>query len=189
MKTTTRWIARTACPPGSIRAMNSPPLPHVLARWSRTPSPLAWAQSASIAMAGRKRPGRRPLSIEEGVNVSTLSQHHKELNELGEGCCSVPMWSGGMPSGFCDRPAYGERPFSPERMNYCSGQMQRDDNRYNGYVPGLACSCHGGPNSRVFMDGNAWCAVLPDFINPQESPAGFGNTPEEARANLAKEPA
>lgn len=73
MKTTTRWIARTACPPGSIRAMNSPPLPHVLARWSRTPSPLAWAQSASIAMAGRKRPGRRPLPIEEGMNVSRNS--------------------------------------------------------------------------------------------------------------------
>jgi hypothetical protein len=37
------------------------------------------------------------------------------------------------------------------------------------------------------MDGNAWCAVQSDFVNLQESPAGFGATPEEARAALAKE--
>ncbi len=35
------------------------------------------------------------------------------------------------------------------------------------------------------MDGNQWCATLPDFINLQESPAGFGDTQDGAIANLA----
>ena len=39
--------------------------------------------------------------------------------------------------------------------------------------------------SRVFMDGNKWCCVADDFINPQESIAGFGDTPEEAKRDLA----
>lgn len=41
--------------------------------------------------------------------------------------------------------------------------------------------------SRVFKDGNQWCAVMPDFIDLQESPAGFGDTPEKARENLKTE--
>ena len=36
-------------------------------------------------------------------------------------------------------------------------------------------------------DGSAWCATRGDFINLQESPAGFGNTALEAMAALAKE--
>lgn len=60
------------------------------------------------------------------------------------------------------------------------------DGRYSGYVPALACIGHGGPLSRVFMDGDSWCAVFPDFINLQESPAGFGTSPEEARMDLKK---
>ena len=32
-------------------------------------------------------------------------------------------------------------------MNYAAGEMQREDLRYNGYVPGLACPKHGGPSS------------------------------------------
>lgn len=39
--------------------------------------------------------------------ASTLKHHH-ELTD-GVGKCSVPMWSMGMPAGFCDEPAYGER--------------------------------------------------------------------------------
>lgn len=39
----------------------------------------------------------------------------------------------------------------------------------------------------VRLDGNKWCATNPDFINLQVSPAGFGDTPEEAIADLAKE--
>ena len=36
-------------------------------------------------------------------------------------------------------------------------------------------------------DGSAWCATRSDFINLQESPAGFGDTALEAMAALAKE--
>jgi hypothetical protein len=32
----------------------------------------------------------------------------------------------------------------------------------------------------VKKDGNAWCAFYDDFVNLQESPAGFGDTPQEA---------
>lgn len=45
------------------------------------------------------------------------------------------------------------------------------------------------PKPHVRLDGNKWCATNPDFINLQESPAGFGDTPEEAIADLAKESA
>jgi len=39
----------------------------------------------------------------------------------------------------------------------------------------------------LYKDGNAWCAVFGNFINLQESPAGFGDTTEEAIANLKEE--
>ena len=106
--------------------------------------------------------------------MSQLNNHHKELDEHGIGKCSVPMWTlGGVPAGFCDSPAYGK--VHPDTVSY-------------GYVAyGLACPMHGGPDSRVFMDGDMYCAVYPDFANLQESPAGFGETPEEARANLKAE--
>jgi hypothetical protein len=39
---------------------------------------------------------------------------------------------------------------------------------------------------RLFLDGNQFCAVHPDFINLQESPAGFGDTPTEAVDALLK---
>lgn len=39
---------------------------------------------------------------------------------------------------------------------------------------------------QVFKDGSAWCAVGADFINLQESDAGFGDTPVEALAELLK---
>jgi hypothetical protein len=112
--------------------------------------------------------------------MSCLSPHHEQLNELGEGCCSVPMWWGmGMAAGFCDRPAYGKRPEGRTHTRW-DGFEWRDDGLYTGYVPGLACPIHGGPIVRTFMDGNAWCAVNPDFINLQESPAGFGDDREAA---------
>jgi hypothetical protein len=113
-------------------------------------------------------------------------QHHRELNADGVGKCSVPMWGGGCPADFCDKPAYGDRLPTKFRMNYCSGQEYAEDGGYSGYVPALACPQHGGPKSRVFIDGNAYCAVLPDFINLQESPCGFGDSPALARAELEK---
>ena len=101
--------------------------------------------------------------------MGRCNKKHMELDDDGRGLCSVPMWMGGMPCGFCDNGAFGERVNS---------------SAYTGYVPFLACPIHGGPKSRVFKDGNQWCAVYADFTNLQESPAGFGDTPEEARSNL-----
>ncbi len=38
---------------------------------------------------------------------------------------------------------------------------------------------------RLFMDGDSWCAVFDsNFINLQESSAGFGDTPLEAVSDL-----
>ncbi len=62
--------------------------------------------------------------------MASLNDHHRVLDENGVGRCSVPMWSGGVPAGFCDKPATG---------------MHIDEMKYGGYVPALACPAHGGP--------------------------------------------
>ena len=74
------------------------------------------------------------------------SKHHHELNEHGEGKCSVPMWSDGCPDGFCDETAYGV-PTQSKRFAV-NGKWFREDGRYAGYVPGLACPRHGGPTRK-----------------------------------------
>lgn len=112
------------------------------------------------------------------------NEKHKHVDEQGIGLCSVPMWRGGLPAGFCDAEAYGERPHCKMYRDAWTGREFRADNKYAGYVPFLACPRHGGPNTRVYKDGDMWCAVKPDFVNLQESPAGFGKTPQEARAQI-----
>lgn len=112
-----------------------------------------------------------------------ISKQHEQLNEAGIGKCSVPMWSNGSPGGFCDAEAFGHRPKGKTIVRW-DGFQYRSDGLYAGYVPALACNSHGGPEFRTFMDGNAWCAVLPDFTNLQESQAGFGETKEAAVAAL-----
>jgi ribosomal protein S5 len=37
---------------------------------------------------------------------------------------------------------------------------------------------------RVYIDGDAWCAVFGDFIDLQASPAGFGLTAADAVRQL-----
>ena len=118
--------------------------------------------------------------------MSSISRQHKTLDENGIGACSVPMWMGGAPSGFCDNPAYGIPPRSARIFNYGIMEEQRVDGRYDGYVPALACIGQGGPRSRVVKDGDAWCAVVPDFTNLQESESGWGDNPEAAREDLRK---
>lgn len=39
---------------------------------------------------------------------------------------------------------------------------------------------------RVYKDGDKWCATFEDFVNLQESPAGFGDEPWEAISDLTK---
>ena len=63
--------------------------------------------------------------------MSRLLKHHTELTD-GVGKCSVPMWCGGLPAGFCDNEAYGQ-------------QTEEGRRKFCGYVPGLACFWHGGP--------------------------------------------
>jgi len=77
--------------------------------------------------------------------MAATMKHHRELTD-GVGKCSVPMWSGGCPAGFCDEPAYGERPDSPMVYHSGKGHDVRADGKYDGYVPGLACPMHGGPS-------------------------------------------
>lgn len=107
------------------------------------------------------------------------SQHETLIN--GHAPCSVPMWMGGCPAGFCDRIAYGKQ--TKEYLD----RFRFMDPRYGrpSYAPGFACHAHGGPSShaelKVFQDGNAWYAVRRDgFTNIQECDAAFAATPEEA---------
>lgn len=37
---------------------------------------------------------------------------------------------------------------------------------------------------RIYLDGDSWCAVTSDFVNIQESNAGFGETPMIALGEL-----
>jgi hypothetical protein len=116
--------------------------------------------------------------------MAKCCESHKQVNEQGIGKCSVPMWCCGLPAGFCNKDAYGERPYCKMYRDAWTGREFRADGKYSGYVPFLACPEHGGPTTRVFKDGDMWCAVKPDFINLQESVAGFGETPEKAREEL-----
>ncbi|WP_370309256.1 hypothetical protein [Sphingobium abikonense] len=135
--------------------------------------------------------------------MARLSDHHQPKCGV-EGKCSVPMWSGYGPDGFCDKPAWGEQYSEREPSRGQSGRHaphhwpQRDR---NGFYPshlvhlrppmadGYCCANHGGPREdqiRFVKDGNMWCAFMPDFINLAESVAGFGETQDLAEADLAK---
>lgn len=66
----------------------------------------------------------------------------------------------------------------PERVAELAAQWgctDRDAGHYAEYV-----------GANLFMDGSAWCATKNDFVNPQESPAGFGASAREALTDLAK---
>ncbi len=66
--------------------------------------------------------------------MAQCGKWHKEIDPaVGHGKCSVPMWTNGVPAGFCDHPAYGE-------------QTKEGKKRYNSYGF-LACRFHGGPRS------------------------------------------
>lgn len=104
------------------------------------------------------------------------------------GKCSVPMWWAGMPAGFCDNPAYGEQ-YEGSLLPYL---YQGPRGKSTPYATGYCCSAHLGPGEAdirfirengVFSD---WCAFGPDFINLQESVAGFGKTQELAKADYER---
>lgn len=97
----------------------------------------------------------------KGGQVSQLSEHHKVdwLKDHPTGRCSVPMWIGGCPAGFCDEPAYGPREKGQTRYGECGFIGGRRE--FTGYyASALACHAHGGPE-------------LPDieFVAPAAPPA------------------
>ena len=96
------------------------------------------------------------------------SKTHFELNENGEGKCSVPMWRyPGVPAGFCDKVAYGEPlPYKTFRDRF--GKIQRFDGGYCGHVPGLACAAHGGPRTKA-----------PKFTAHKGDPCIYCGTPHD----------
>lgn len=104
--------------------------------------------------------------------ASTMKWHHELTNGVGK--CSVPMWSMGCPSGFCDDPAYGKPEPCQQFRNAWTGEMTRFDGRYNGYVPGLACYGHGGPKARHFGDPCVHCSTPHDEVKPGPCPGDVG---------------
>ena len=77
--------------------------------------------------------------------MACLSAHHTTLTD-GVGRCSVPMWSGGCPAGFCDEPAYGPQELGQRRYGEWSIAWRK---WFDGYCSGLACHNHGGPKEKV----------------------------------------
>ena len=105
------------------------------------------------------------------------SKWHMELNENGEGKCSVPMWSMGVPAGFCDSISYGYRSKSKEYRNAYTGKLIRFDGKYSGHVPGLACFYHGGPQYRYHKgDPCIYCDTPHDDIAPGPCPGKITQT-------------
>lgn len=108
-----------------------------------------------------------------------------------EATCRVPMWMGGFQAGFCGARAYGHQ--------YPRRYLSMLDGRYlfdrPAYCFGHCCPNHGGPSEtgvRLFVDGHTsggrpmWCAVLPGFVNLQESTAEFDPDPVEAARKILK---
>lgn len=102
--------------------------------------------------------------------------------------CRVPIFMMGGPAGFCGDTSFGhqlpsavlrkERGWRPVDVPYCFGHC---------------CPSHGGPqegqpilfDDRLTNEGRQmWCAVMPGFINLQESEAEFSGDPNKAIAAL-----
>lgn len=133
--------------------------------------------------------------------MSRMHAHHNPGCGV-EGKCSVPMFSGYGPAGFCDSTAWGQQYSEREPQRGQSGRYAdpcwplRDRNGYYpthlahlrpSFASGFCCEAHGGPGPnaiRFVMDGNMWCAFRADFINLAESKAGFGRTQDVAEADL-----
>ena len=75
--------------------------------------------------------------------MARLSRHHEVLTD-GIGKCSVPVWIGGCPAGFCDEPAYGKQEEGQMRHG---GWYRTPRVWFPGYCAGLACYAHGGPKA------------------------------------------
>lgn len=106
-----------------------------------------------------------------------------------EGKCRVPMWVAVSPAGFCEKDAFG--PQYPRQ--YLASENPRYLIDRPPYCVGHCCPSHGGPKAGdpiIFQDGLTdqgrpmYCAVMPDFVDLQVSPAGFDGNPLVAVKNL-----
>lgn len=92
--------------------------------------------------------------------MARLWAHHQQIDPAtGHGRCSVPMWMGGCPAGFCDEPAYG--PQEPGQQRYGEwGPGWLGNGRWSerawtpGYCSALACYAHGGPAAPATVNTN-----------------------------------
>lgn len=66
----------------------------------------------------------------------------------------------------------------PERVKELAEKWHCDDEDAQIYAKHIG--------AKLKMDGNQWCATGKNFVNLQESPAGFGTTALEALAELCK---
>jgi hypothetical protein len=120
--------------------------------------------------------------------VSSTCDHHHNLTN-GVGKCSVPMFMGlGSPAGFCDKPAYGKPTKSPTFYSYVHHRDVRVDGRYHGYVPGLACVGHGGPEATHFGDPCVHCGIPHDEVPPGPCKATKTPAKDETGAVAASSP-
>jgi len=69
---------------------------------------------------------------------------------------------------------------NPQRISDLASKWGLSDEDAQNFVE------HAGNQFRLFRDGDKWCATFGDFVNLQESQAGFGDTCLEALSELAK---
>lgn len=72
---------------------------------------------------------------------------------------------------------FGDADWSTHRCPVCMG----------GYEAAGAWSYDHVPQRRVFRDGTSWCVTGVDFTNLAESPAGFGDTQQQAADEYARQ--
>ena len=108
--------------------------------------------------------------------MAKSSKHHEELNEKGEGKCSVPMWCDGLPSGFCDKVAYSKHKGGKYYIHPYTNEYVYFDGTYGGYVPALACPTHGGKTKEECVHLCANCSkCIDDCDGDPKFGTGLGN--------------
>ena len=114
------------------------------------PFGLGSSEGLGAASGARQYPackGRNCGCTDGRSHSAECQEEHDDACNGMLGLCSVPMWMGGCPAGTCERKAYGQRPPSRMLRDAWTGRTYREDLRYDGYVPGLACHVHGGPEA------------------------------------------
>jgi hypothetical protein len=115
--------------------------------------PLALKSKEGLGAGGKARSypackGRNCGCTDGFSHSAECQEEHEDACNGVLGPCSVPMWWGsGCPAGTCGNKAYGKRPPSRMWMNYGAGRMMREDLKFDGFAPGLACPVHGGPEA------------------------------------------